>query len=84
MCRAVISALGAPRCLLPRCKLDGQPIRSAVPPLLFGLRLWASVCLALYAAFWLKLDNAFWVGTPAAVPDVRPQLGYHSSREGPV
>ena len=28
------------------------------PPLLFGLRLWASVCLAYYLAFWLELDNA--------------------------
>jgi hypothetical protein len=26
--------------------------RAAGPPLLFGLRLWASVCLALYVAFW--------------------------------
>ena len=33
------------------------------PPLLFGLRLWASVCLALYVAFWLELDNAYWAGT---------------------
>ena len=24
---------------------------------LFGLRLWASVCLALCVAFWLQLDN---------------------------
>jgi hypothetical protein len=37
--------------LLPRCKLGGEPIRSAVPALLFDLSLWASVCLALYAAF---------------------------------
>src|ERR1044072_4358327 len=28
-----------------------------VPALLFGLRLWASVCLALYIAFWLELDS---------------------------
>jgi uncharacterized membrane protein YccC len=38
----------------------------AGPPLLFGLRLWASVCLALYVAFWLELDNPFWAGTSAA------------------
>jgi predicted metalloprotease with PDZ domain len=31
------------------------------PPLLFGVRLWASVCLALYVAFWLELGNA-WLG----------------------
>ena len=40
---------------------------AASPPLLFGLRLWASVCLALYVAFWLELDNAFWAGTSAAI-----------------
>ena len=31
--------------------------KAAGPPLLFGLRLWASVCLALYIVFWLELDN---------------------------
>jgi hypothetical protein len=39
--------------------------RAAGPPLLFGLRLWASVCLALYVAFWLELDNPSWAGTSA-------------------
>ena len=48
--------------------------RPAGPPLLFGLRLWASVCLALYVAFWLELDNAFWAGTSAAIV-CQPQLG---------
>ena len=43
------------------------------PKLLFGLRLWASVCLALYVAFWLQLDNAYWAGTAAAV--CQPHLG---------
>jgi uncharacterized membrane protein YccC len=47
---------------------------SAVPPLLFGLRLWASVCLALYVAFYLELDNPFWAGTSAAIV-CQPQLG---------
>ena len=47
---------------------------AAGPPLLFGLRLWASVCLALYVAFWLQLDNPFWAGTSAAVV-CQPQLG---------
>jgi uncharacterized membrane protein YccC len=42
--------------------------------LLFGLRLWASVCLALYVAFWLELDNAFWAGTTAAIAS-QPHLG---------
>src|SRR3984885_1686258 len=39
----------------------------AAPPLLFGLRLWAAVCLALFVAFWLELDNPSWAGTSAAV-----------------
>ncbi len=36
------------------------------PPLLYALRLWASVCFALYVAFWLQLDNAYW-------PALRPR-----------
>src|SRR5262245_27513686 len=47
---------------------------AAGPPLLFGLRLWASVCLALYVAFWLELDNAYWAGTTAAIV-CQPHLG---------
>jgi uncharacterized membrane protein YccC len=39
----------------------------AAPSLLFGLRLWAAVCLALFVAFWLELDNPFWAGTSAAI-----------------
>jgi uncharacterized membrane protein YccC len=42
-------------------------LRFATPALLFGLRLWAAVCLALYIAFWLQLDNASWAGTSAAI-----------------
>jgi uncharacterized membrane protein YccC len=49
-------------------------LSAAGPPLLFGLRLWASVCLALYVAFWLQLDNASWAGTSAAVV-CQPHLG---------
>jgi hypothetical protein len=48
--------------------------RAAGPPLLFGLRIWASVCLALYVAFWLELDNAYWAGTSAAIV-CQPHLG---------
>src|ERR1700692_3003590 len=47
---------------------------SAGPALLFGLRLWAAVCLALYIAFWLELDNAYWAGTSAAIV-CQPSLG---------
>jgi uncharacterized membrane protein YccC len=39
----------------------------ATPPLLFGLRLWAAVCLALFVAFWLELDDPFWAGTSAGI-----------------
>jgi len=49
-------------------------LQAAGRPLLFGLRLWASVCLALYVAFWLELDNAFWAGTSAAIV-CQPHLG---------
>jgi uncharacterized membrane protein YccC len=44
------------------------------PPLLFGLRLWTAVCVALFVAFWLELDNPFWAGISAAVV-CQPQLG---------
>src|SRR5208282_3490856 len=47
---------------------------AAGPPLLFGMRLWASVCLALYIAFWLQLDNEYWAGLTAAIT-CQPQLG---------
>lgn len=47
---------------------------SAAPALLFGLRLWVAVCLSLYIAFWLELDNAFWAGTSAAIV-CQPHLG---------
>ncbi len=47
---------------------------SAAPKLVFGVRLWASVCLALYLAFWLQLDNAYWAGASAAVV-CQPHLG---------
>jgi uncharacterized membrane protein YccC len=34
----------------------------------------ASVCLALYIAFWLELDNPYWAGTSAAIV-CQPHLG---------
>jgi uncharacterized membrane protein YccC len=49
-------------------------LQASGPPLLFGLRLWASVCLALYVAFWLELPNAYWAGTSAAIM-CQPHLG---------
>jgi uncharacterized membrane protein YccC len=58
----------------PDARLLASAIRSAGPPLLFGVRLWASVSLALHVAFWLELDNAFWAGTSAAIV-CQPRLG---------
>jgi uncharacterized membrane protein YccC len=52
----------------------GEMLINVGPPLIFAFRLWASVCLALFVAFWLKLDNPFWAGTSAAVV-CQPQLG---------
>jgi len=49
-------------------------LRAVGPALLFGLRLWASVCLALCAAFRLELDNPRWAGTTAAII-CQPHLG---------
>lgn len=43
-------------------------------PLVFGIRLWVSVCLSLYIAFWLELDNPYWAGTTAALV-CQPHLG---------
>jgi uncharacterized membrane protein YccC len=60
---------------LPRPSVSLANALSATgPPLLFGLRLWASVCLALYVAFWLELDNPYWAGASAAIV-CQPQLG---------
>jgi uncharacterized membrane protein YccC len=49
-------------------------VLSAAPALLFGLRMWIAVCVALYIAFWLELDNAYWAGTSAAIV-CQPRLG---------
>jgi uncharacterized membrane protein YccC len=51
-----------------------QPLRRAAPAILFGLRFWMSVCLALYVAFWLELKDASWAAATAAVV-CQPQLG---------
>jgi uncharacterized membrane protein YccC len=61
--------------LVPRWQaVLGNAARASVKPVLFGLRLWASVCLALYVAYWLELDNAYWAATSAAVV-CQPHLG---------
>jgi uncharacterized membrane protein YccC len=51
-----------------------RALRNAIPPLLYGLRVWASVSLALYITFWLELDAPFWAGTTAALV-AQPTLG---------
>jgi uncharacterized membrane protein YccC len=51
-----------------------RALRSGLPALLFGLRLWVAVCLALYVAYWLELDNPYWAGTTAAIV-CQPSLG---------
>jgi multidrug resistance efflux pump len=48
--------------------------RSWVPAFVFGLRVWAAVCLALYVAFVLELDDAYWAGVSAAIVFL-PSLG---------
>jgi len=51
-----------------------RALKAVVPPLLFGIRLWGSVCLALYTAFALELNDAYWAGTSAALV-CQPHLG---------
>src|SRR5712675_110934 len=47
----------------------GRTLRGAAEAstVLFGLRLWASVCLALYTAFWLQLHDPYWAATSAGI-----------------
>ena len=66
-------ALRVPQLLIALPRLQ-TALRAAAPPVLFGIRLWASVCLATYVAFWLELDNAYWAGTSAAIV-CQPLLG---------
>src|SRR6516164_4126234 len=61
------ASLSFGKSLMDRLAASGEPV-------LFGLRLWASVCLALFVAFWLELDDPFWAGISAAIV-CQPQLG---------
>src|ERR1700679_1835980 len=47
---------------------------AVLPALLYGVRLWAAVCLALFVAFSLELDDPYWAGATAAVV-CQPVLG---------
>jgi len=49
-------------------------LRAAVPAMLYGIRLWIAVCMALFIAFWLQLDNPYWAGATAAAV-CQPVLG---------
>ncbi len=40
---------------------------TATPRVLYGLRMTASVALAMWVAFWLQLDNAYWAPLTAAI-----------------
>ena len=51
-----------------------REVTAAAAAWLYGLRLSASVCLALLLAFWLQLDNAYWAATSAAIV-AQPALG---------
>jgi uncharacterized membrane protein YccC len=51
-----------------------EGLRAATPALLFGLRLWASVCLSFYVAFALELSEPSWAATTAAIV-CQPALG---------
>ena len=51
-----------------------ERLRSSTPAILFGLRMWASVCVALYVAFALELSEPSWAATTAALV-CQPVLG---------
>jgi uncharacterized membrane protein YccC len=74
MSEAGLSAPSPSRTYWPDPRRFASVLRSAATALLFGLRLWGAVCLALYVSFQLELDNAFWAGTSAAIV-CQPSLG---------
>jgi uncharacterized membrane protein YccC len=51
-----------------------ERLREATPAILFGLRMWASVCVALWVAFTLELSEPSWAATTAALV-CQPVLG---------
>ncbi len=59
---------------LPRLALPFAGPPTLAGKLMFGLRLWASVVLALWIAFALELDNPYWAATSAAIV-CQPALG---------
>ena len=69
------------RTRVPQVRRLRRLVARALPALAFGLRMWASVCLALYVAFWLELENPLWAGTSAAIV-CQPQLGASLRKAG--
>jgi uncharacterized membrane protein YccC len=51
----------------PRRAQLAEWLSAATPAFLFALRMWASVCLALYVAFELELSEPSWAATTAAI-----------------
>jgi uncharacterized membrane protein YccC len=51
-----------------------ERLRAFTPAILFGLRMWASVCVSLYVAFALELSEPSWAATTAALV-CQPVLG---------
>lgn len=61
----------------PRAPAGAGTIAAAalfLPRVLFGIRLAASVCLALFVTYGLELENPFWAATTAAIV-CQPSLG---------
>lgn len=51
-----------------------ERLDAVLPPVLYGIRAAAAVCIALGLAFALELDQAYWAGTTAALV-CQPVLG---------
>jgi uncharacterized membrane protein YccC len=74
MPRAASFVIGWSASWLPDARRLADRLRVPGSALLFGLRLWVAVCLALYLSFWLQLENPSWAGASAAIAS-QPHLG---------
>ncbi|MFG1403109.1 FUSC family protein [Xanthobacter sediminis] len=66
--------LPPPRDMPPAARQAGATAAPFLPRVLFGVRLAASVCLALFVTYGLELENPFWAATTAAIV-CQPSLG---------
>ena len=64
----------SPTISTPRRASFAEWSRTATPALLFGVRMWVSVCLSLWVAFTLELSEPSWAATTAALV-CQPVLG---------